>query len=321
MSVAEVCCAMLRHLALLLVVPAIASADPRSPDPSQNQATGWSKGSSVVGGSSAPQGKWPDAVAVLGPKGSCTGTLIAPDVVLTAGHCAEIEPAHVIANTVDYAADGGKRVAVKSTTAYPDWQSSYDVSVIVLEEPITSITPRMLGTSCTFRGFSNAMDVHLVGFGLTEEGGTGNNTHLNEAMAPVVDPECMGPYGCNHSVQPGGEFVAGGGGTDSCFGDSGGPVYLDTPRGVIAIGAVSRGVNGAQMPCGSGGIYVRTDKIIDWIEETTGRTIAKDDCGLDPSTSDDSSADMGGGCSTTNGGAGLGLVLGLLALRRRRRAS
>ena len=92
------------------------------------------------------------------------------------------------------------------------------------------------------RGFAKAMDVHLVGFGLTEEAGTGNNTHLNQAMAPVVDPECMGPYGCEHSIQPGGEFVAGGGGTDSCFGDSGGPVYLDTPRGVVAIGAVSRGV-------------------------------------------------------------------------------
>ena len=73
------------------------------------------------------------------------------------------------------------------------------------------------------------------------------------------------------------------------------------------------------MPCGSGGIYVRTDKIIDWIEETTGRTIAKDDCGLDPATSDADSAEMGGGCSATHGGAGLGLALGLLALRRRKR--
>jgi uncharacterized protein (TIGR03382 family) len=129
----------------------------------------------------------------------------------------------------------------------------------------------------------------------------------------------MGPYGCVHAIQPGGEFVAGGGGTDSCFGDSGGPVYLDTPRGVVAIGAVSRGVNGAQMPCGSGGIYVRTDKIIDWIEQTTGRTVAKDDCGLDANAQDDNAQPASAGCSTTHGGAGLGLALGLLALRRRRR--
>lgn len=307
---------MLRYLAPLLAIPAIASADPRSADPSSHATP--TTDASVVGGSAVPEGKWPDAVAVLGSKGSCTGTLIAPDVVLTAGHCAEIDPSVVVANTVDYTSQG-TRVHIKSTTAYPSWQSSYDVAVIVLAERITSIEPRKLGTSCTFRGFSNHMDVHLVGFGLTEEAGTGDNTHLNEAMAPVVDPDCMGPYGCNHAVQPGGEFVAGGGGTDSCFGDSGGPVYLDTPRGVIAIGAVSRGVNGAQMPCGSGGIYVRTDKIADWIEETTGRTIAKDDCGADPSTPDPDPQVAEAGCSATHGGAGLGLGLGLLALRRRRR--
>ena len=43
--------------------------------------------------------------------------------------------------------------------------------------------------------------------------------------------------GCNPNVAPGGEFIAGGSGTaDSCFGDSGGPVYLDTPAGPVLIG-------------------------------------------------------------------------------------
>src|SRR6188508_2660685 len=41
----------------------------------------------IIGGTSAPAGKWPDTVAVLGPQSACSGTLIAPDVVLTAGHC------------------------------------------------------------------------------------------------------------------------------------------------------------------------------------------------------------------------------------------
>jgi len=34
----------------------------------------------VINGTAAPAGKWPDAVAVLSATGSCTGTLIAPDV-------------------------------------------------------------------------------------------------------------------------------------------------------------------------------------------------------------------------------------------------
>jgi len=308
---------MLRYLASLLVLPAIASADPHSSAGGAVPQGG--EQSSVVGGTTVPLGKWPDAVAVLGPNGSCTGTLVAPDVVVTAGHCSEIHPSQVIANTIDFT-QGGTKVGVTSTTAYPDWQHSYDVSVIVLDHPITGVTPRKLGTSCTFDHFAAAMDVHLVGFGLTAEDGTGDNTHLNEAMAPVVDPTCMGPYGCNHSIAPGGEFVAGGDGTDSCFGDSGGPVYLDTPRGVIAIGAVSRGVNASPTPCGGGGIYVRTDKVIDWLEQTTGRDIAKDDCsGLDPVEPASTTADTAG-CSTSRGGAGLVVpvvLFGLLALRRR----
>jgi secreted trypsin-like serine protease len=310
---------MLRYLAPLLVVPAIAGADPGGSSGVVVPQGG--EHSAVVGGTSVPLGKWPDAVAVLGINGSCSGTLVAPDVVVTAGHCSEIRPAQVIANTVDFTS-GGQKIGVASTTAYPDWQHSYDISVIVLAQPLTGVAPRMLGTSCTYDHFAAQMDVHLVGFGLTAADGTGDNTHLNEAMAPVIDPTCMGPYGCVKSIAPGGEFVAGGDGTDSCFGDSGGPVYLDTPRGVIAIGAVSRGVNGSSTPCGGGGIYVRTDKVIDWIEQTTGRTIAKDDCdgaGVTPSAK--TQEQIGGGCSTSKGGAGLGVLVvmfGLLALPRRR---
>jgi len=299
---------MLRCLSLLLAFTAVASA---------NEAP-------VVGGSTVPDGKWPDAVAVLGTKGSCTGTLVAPDVVITAGHCAEINPTEVIANTVDYTAPDGDLITVKSTTAYPDWQHTYDISVLVLEQPIPNVTPRRVGTGCTFQELHSAMSVHLVGFGLTSESGTGDNTLLNEAMAPVVDPDCSRGNGCHAQVAPGGEFVAGGDGTDSCFGDSGGPVYFDTPRGTVVIGAVSRGVDGAAMPCGGGGIYVRTDKIVKWIEDTTGRTIAKDECSASGSDGPDAYADVAdGGCSTTGrggtGGAGLGMGLALLAMRGRSR--
>src|SRR5687768_15490244 len=104
----------------------------------------------IVGGEQAADGQWPDAVAVLGTSGTCTGTLIAPNVVLTAGHCEGIKPVQVIANTVDYAEDGGVRAHVAKTIAYPNWQSSYDVAVLVLASPIAGVAPRKIGTSCTF---------------------------------------------------------------------------------------------------------------------------------------------------------------------------
>lgn len=280
---------------------------------------------SIVGGTTVLPGEWPDTVAVLGKNGSCSGTLIAPDVVLTAGHCADIEPVAIIANTIDYAHAGGTRVAVESTVAYPSWQTTYDVSIIVLANEVTGVEPRAAGTGCTFEGFKANTNVRLVGFGATDMQGTVSNTQLKEAMTTVTDPVCSGGNGCNSMVAPGGEFVAGGSGTaDSCFGDSGGPVYLETAGGPVVIGAVSRGVDNAQTPCGGGGIYVRTDKIIQWIEETAGRTIAKDDCDGDPAVDTyradepDTDPDEIGGCSTS-GGAGSGAAVFALAFAARRR--
>jgi uncharacterized protein (TIGR03382 family) len=276
----------------------------------------------IVGGTTVEPGQWPDAVAVLGSTGTCTGTLIAPDVVLTAGHCANIKPTQVIANTIDFSQDTGVRVQVVKTEAYPNWQTEYDVAVLVLASPIQGVTPRKVGTSCTFHNFARDTSVRLVGFGATDMMGQTANTQLRQAMTAVTDPDCTGGNGCKEQIAPGGEFVAGGtGSADSCFGDSGGPVYLDTPVGAVVVGAVSRGVDGADTPCGGGGIYVRTDNLIEWIEQTTGKTIAADNCdgaAYSNEVTDDQSGDEVG-CSAT-GSSSLGaLPLLLLALLRKRR--
>jgi secreted trypsin-like serine protease len=335
----------------LLAVALLASAPLASADPIEPGAEPGEE--SIIGGTASPPGKWPDAVAVLGAAGSCTGTLIAPDVVLTAGHCAAANPTRVIANTTDYAAAGGSTATVKTTTAYPNWETSYDVAVIVLNTPITTVTPRRLGTACTFQqGFTPGTNVHLVGFGSTDVQGGGTNSRLNEVMAPVTDPVCTTTgQGCVAAVAPGGEFIVGGNGKDTCFGDSGGPVYLDTPRGTVVVGAVSRGLDNSPTPCGGGGIYVRTDKIASWLETTTGKQISKDTCLTTPpgggggngggdgtgggngdgngggngtGGDDGAETDVVGGCSAGGGRAGsllpLGLGLALVALRRRRRA-
>ncbi|CAN5826741.1 hypothetical protein BH11MYX3_BH11MYX3_25650 [soil metagenome] len=289
-------------------------------------------GAPVVDGSLVPPGKWPDAVAILGPDGSCTGTLVAPDVVLTAGHCSGIHATEVVANTTNYNGSGGQRIAIKSFTTYPDYQHTFDVAVIVLAKPVTGVAPRAVAKKCTYAGFADETMVHLVGFGLTQHDGGGSNTTLHEAVAPVLDAECTGGNGCRSGASPAGEFVAGGNGGDSCFGDSGGPVYLDTDRGPVLIASVSRGLDDAATPCGGGGIYVRTDKVLAWIEDTTDRAIAQDSCTGDgelasggPGSDDGGGADraaFNGGCSTSGGSAGalmLLAVIGSLRFRRRTR--
>lgn len=325
--------------ALPLLIPTVALAESRG----GVQEVHAQVATPVIGGTAVPAGKWPDAVAVVGAQGSCSGTLIAPDIVLTAGHCAEAGLTQVIANTTDFSQAGGVRSQIASITAYPNWRTTFDVAVVKLSTPITTVTPRGVGAACTFEGFSNNMMVHLVGFGLTDTAGQGANTTLREAAAPVTDPTCATGNGCSSGAAPAGEFIAGGNGTDSCFGDSGGPVYLDTPRGTMVIAAVSRGLDDSPTPCGGGGIYVRTDKVLAWIEQIAGHPVTKDSCatgttppdgedppsggGDDPPPGGDERTDpapmypgeITGGCSTGGGSAGVGLGLAVMGLRLRRR--
>ena len=140
----------------------------------------------------------PTRSPVLGAEGSCTGTLIAPDVVITAGHCAEINPTSVIANTTDYAAQGGAQVNVKATTAYPDWQHDLRrhrdrARAADPERDAAQGRDRLHvpGASLAIRRSTSSASGH------TTANGTGSNTLLNEAMAPVVDPDCSQGNGCH----------------------------------------------------------------------------------------------------------------------------
>lgn len=280
----------------------------------------------IVGGSRVPEGKWNDVVAVIGVGGSCSGTLIAPDVVLTAGHCIDIEPYEVVTSTTDFGRPGGDHIAVKWARAYPDWADRYDVGVLMLEH-VARPRPRPIAAAChTNARLLAGAPLTIVGYGLVTPAGTDDNTRLHEAAAPVLDPFCADAPGCEPAVRPNGEFTAGGRGTDSCFGDSGGPAFLETAAGPALVGVVSRGLALPGLPCGNGGVYVRADKIVAWAQSVTGRRFVRTTCdGERDDRSDDPGAvdEDAGGCSVTAAGgavpgAGLALLIAIAVLRRRR---
>jgi len=204
----------------------------------------------VVGGTEAKPGEWPEVALVVAPQALCSGTLIAPDLVLTAGHCIETHPFEVIVGTVDFSKPGGERIPVASAIAYPDWRHAFDVGVLELAHPAKA-PPREL--ACVDKLKSGSL-VHVVGFGLTSATGKGDNSVLHEADMKVTDAACTRLGACNPAIAPGGELAAGGAGTDSCFGDSGGPLFVKSAAGAALLGVVSRGTGTSDEPCYSSSI-------------------------------------------------------------------
>jgi secreted trypsin-like serine protease len=280
---------------------------------------------SIVGGSLVPRGRWPDVVAVLGHEGTCTGTLVAPDVVLTAGHCIGARPYEVIVDTIDYTQPstiaGGERIRVTWSRAYPNWETRYDIGVLLLEHAATYAKPRVVTSACTARALvvPNTA-VEIVGFGLSSPDALDNNTRLRQATVPITDPTCTLDPACNPVIAPNGEFMAGGHGADSCFGDSGGPVYIDTKdgHGHALLAVVSRGRALPAAPCGDGGVYVRVDKVISWVQSLTGRKLTRTSCASSSGDESESDADPdassdGTSLSTNSGGCSTGSAVGLVA--------
>ncbi|HJN72663.1 MAG TPA: trypsin-like serine protease [Myxococcota bacterium] len=250
----------------------------------------------VVGGGAAPAGKWPDTAAIVfnGNSVGCTGTLIAPDVVITAGHCVG-GITHVILDSTNYY-NNGEKIRVRSSHEYSNSWGTVDVAVLVLEEE-TTIEPRVIAQDCILDTYlADGADVQIVGYGATDIWGTVYTSTLMEATSTVADHDCTDMWrGCNYAVSPGGEIAAGGEGVDACYGDSGGPLYLLTPEGHYLVGVTSRSYANVYAPCEEGGIWGRPDYVVDWIEEKTGRSMPAPDCDGDDDPGPDDDDDDGGG--------------------------
>ena len=223
---------------------------------------------------------WPDTAAVVYRYGvGCTGVLVAPKVVLTAGHCiGGIQS--VLLDIVDYEKDQGEEIEVQQTIEYPNSWSTYDVALLKLAQPAKT-TPRVIARDCILDDhYGDGETVIMTGWGAKDSRGVRYDSLLRAGETLVEDHDCTDiSEGCNRSVSPDGELRAGGTGADACYGDSGGPLYLPTAKGDYLIGLTSRGYTWSSVNCGEGTIYVRPDAIVDWIEDEAGITLPRPDCG------------------------------------------
>ncbi len=245
--------------------------------------SGLASANPVVGGSNATEGLWDDCAAVyFGNEVGCTGTLIAPNLVLTAGHCIDRSISKVKLATTNYN-QGGEEIRVIQAIGHPQHWSNYDIGVLVLEHDAQT-EPRPIAQGCILDQYLyDGADVAIVGYGAIDYWGNQYTPWLQEAYTTVVDHDCSDiSSGCYPAISPDGEIGAGGSGIDACYGDSGGPLYLITERGNFLVGATSRAFSYVQVPCRDGGIYVRADAVIDWIEGQTGVQIPMTTCNAPP---------------------------------------
>lgn len=235
----------------------------------------------IVGGEAVEASAWPAVVAIfnVNDEFACTGTLVAPDLVLTAGHCG-LGMETVGIGSTDLRDSVGETYAIAEAWVHPESYATYDVALFRLDRAVDGVTPPALVTDCwaTDYLYDGAEGV-IVGYGAIDAWATDRPTVLHEAVVPLVDADCaQAQRGCNPEVLPGGELIAGGDGIDSCSGDSGGPLFLDTAEGLLLAGVTSRAAEPVRQPCGDGGIYVRVDAVVPWIEATTGVALPRPDC-------------------------------------------
>jgi len=241
----------------------------------KNAITVINNGDRVVGAAAVDtQAYYPDCVAIQSDHGFFSGTLIAKNLILTAAHCHDPGSDYTVFLGYDATVPTAKFIIPgKNFYVHPQFSSTglpkNDVALLYLGDNVLNITPRRLASP---GDISNAKSATIVGFGYSDVHASIGEGVRRIGYAPTADA-------ASHGADPATEIVVGKQllNIDTCFGDSGGPVYVgdnSDPSDQCLAGSTSRAVppikgisNQQQTPCGNGGIYERTDAYAPWIRQ------------------------------------------------------
>jgi hypothetical protein len=176
----------------------------------------------------------------------CSGTLIAPDVFLTASHCTVAAAAygadpHDVYVTFDPIYDGAATLHRGTYDINPnyghDMHDLHDVAVIILDKSVKKITPAQLPPAGLLDDLEETHDLKgqefvAVGYGRLRNEKTRGPHAIGDAGERYYAEqtfESLKPYWLQLSMNP----STGSGGT--CYGDSGGPHFLGDTDMVVSL--------------------------------------------------------------------------------------
>ncbi len=259
---------------VLAVVLALAGPSSASP-PTAREA--------IVGGQVAEPGTFPWLAVVFhegeGEAFQCTGTVVSPNVVLTAAHCVE-DPRtgarytasgyFVVTGTVDWTLTQRQVLGVSDTVVYPSFNrvdAAGDAALLVLSTPTTSPAVQLASPATDASFLAPGHHAVMAGWGETLPGGpvphelhwadtTLESTRYCEGHTRIYVPSeelCTLDVPAHHAV--------------ACFGDSGGPLLgaLASTGEVVELGVASHLYTDCQPT--SPVVYTRADLVSTWVND------------------------------------------------------